>query len=291
MEPELPSVFRVDATGGAGLTYEQTRSAGFVTPPRGVRVTSDAPPGADVVARTASTGCVDGAVVTGLTAARLWRMPLPPWTNNRDVAVAVRPGEAHPRRRGVRGRRLRLPDGHVTGISGVLVTTPARTWLDCAAEVPDEYVIAMGDDVLRRNLTSTDELRSLLHWGYRRRGVAVARRAFPLLDAASASPGESLIRAHLLREGIPRPECNIDIVVAGEWLARGDLGWREYRIVLEYDGLVHLDERQRRHDAQRRNLLQQRGWIVITATAADLRQPWILAGQVLAALRSRGWRP
>ena len=97
---------------------------------------------------------------------------------------------------------------------------------------------------------------------------------------------------HLINHGVPRPECNVDIFdETGGWLACGDLVLREYRIVIEYDGLVHLDERMRRKDARRRNLLQEHGWIVITATADDFKKPWILAGQVLAALRSRGWQP
>jgi very-short-patch-repair endonuclease len=90
-----------------------------------------------------------------------------------------------------------------------------------------------------------------------------------------------------VQAGIPRPVCNLDIVVEGEWLARADLAWPENRVIVEYDGAVHLDERQRRADAARRNLLQDAGWLVITFTAADLRRPWAMANLVRSALNSR----
>ncbi len=90
--------------------------------------------------------------------------------------------------------------------------------------------------------------------------------------------------------GVPRPECNVDIVVNGEWLARADLAWRKARLIVEYDGAVHLSEEQRRSDAARRNLLQAAGWLVIVFTANDLRRPWLMASMVKRALRERGER-
>jgi very-short-patch-repair endonuclease len=71
--------------------------------------------------------------------------------------------------------------------------------------------------------------------------------------------------------------------VRGEWLARADLAWPAQRVIVEYDGLVHLDEQRRRSDAQRRNLLQEAGWLVIVFTAADLKRPWTMAPMVLNA--------
>ena len=51
------------------------------------------------------------------------------------------------------------------------------------------------------------------------------------------------------------------------------MAWIDERVILEYDGAVHLEERQRRRDAQRRNMLQEAGWMIITVTADDLRTP------------------
>ncbi len=227
-----------------------------------------------------------------LSAATFWNLPLPPWIGlSDDLPVAVaRPAGAQrqrQRRRGVRGRRLRLPSEHVVTRDGLLVTSPARTWLDCAEFLPIEHVVAMGDVVLRRRLCAWDECAAIVRWGRGRRGVLVARQALPLLDARAESPSESLVRCHLLLQGIPRPVCNLDIVVDGEWLARADLAWPECRVIVEYDGSVHLSEARRRSDAARRNLLQDAGWLVIVFTASDLGRPWAMANLVRSALKAR----
>ena len=153
------------------------------------------------------------------------------------------------------------------------VTTPARTWLDCAAEVPLGHLVAMGDVILRRNLATLDELRRMCHWAYRRRGVKTARLALGMLDPGAESPGESLVRVILVTGDLPRPRSNVDVYADGTWLARVDLLLEEHGVVIEYDGQVHLPEEQRRRDALRRNLLQDAGYFVIVFTGADLKNP------------------
>lgn len=70
----------------------------------------------------------------------------------------------------------------------------------------------------------------------------------------------------------------------GEWLARADMAWPRARLIVEYDGLVHITEEQRRKDAARRNILQDVGWTLIVFTAADLKHPESMAALVQAAL-------
>ena len=290
-ETPTPAVFTVTANGAPGLTREQTRSGAYVAPSRGVRFRADTDDPRSATTAAALAACRPGAVLCDLSAAAHWDLPLPPWIeladNPHDTSIAVDPGGAHPDRRGVRGRRLLLPHEHVTEHRGQRVTTPARTWLDCAPLIPVEHLIAMGDVVVRREGTGTEDLHRIVHWAYRRRGVLNARRALPLLDPAAESPGESLTRAHLVLNGVPRPECNRDIIVNGEWLARADLCWPDQKLIVEFDGRVHEDDLQRRRDARRRNLLQEAGWLVIVFTADDLRRPWLMASHVKRALRAR----
>ena len=120
---------------------------------------------------------------------------------------------------------------------------------------------------------SAEALELVCHWAFRRRGVAVARKARAMLDPGAESPGESRARVVLLVGRVPAPECNADVIHLGEWLARADMLWRRQRVIVEYDGAVHLAEEQRRRDAVRRNLLQSAGWFVIVFTARDLRHP------------------
>lgn len=165
------------------------------------------------------------------------------------------------------------------------MTTPARTWVDCAEILPAGHLVAMGDVILRRRLADRRQLAEMVTWARGRRGVVLARRVLPLLDPGSESPGESLTRTVLVLGGIPRPVCNHDVLDDGLWLARVDLAWPGQRVIVEYDGIVHLPERQRRRDAVRRNLLQQAGWQVIVFTATDVRQPERMIALVRSALR------
>ena len=232
-----------------------------------------------------------GAVLADVSAAKAWGLPLPFWLSGEvpSASIAVVAGRSRPQRNGVRGRRLRLPEGHLTSAHGLRLTTPARTWLDCAAFMPVEHVVAMGDAVLHRQLATVGELRDITHWAFRRRGVTKCRRSLDLLDAAAESPGESLTRMALVAGGLPRPECNVNVFdEGGGWLARADMLWRSARVIVEYDGAVHLEESRRRRDAQRRNLLQDAGWLVIVVTANDLRTPWRLVDLVGRALAVRG---
>ena len=277
--------FLVTAAGAEGLTANQVRAARFAATSRGVRLPRErvADPGA--IRRAAVLGSSPDAVLVDNSAARYWGLPLPPRLGlgaEVGFGVARPPGGARPVRPDVRGRRLLLPAHHVIEVEGLRVTSPARTWLDCAADIGFANVVAMGDHVLRHELSVKSELEEIVRWARRRRGVVAARQALPLLDPRAESPGESITRVHLITFGLPRPEVNINVFHNGRWIARVDIAWREARLVLEYDGAVHLQEDVRRRDAVRRNELQEAGWLVLTVTADDLRRPTDMATRVAA---------
>lgn len=285
--PRPDEPFLVTRTGGSGLTRGQSRSVRFATPSAGVRLVRLLPP--DAYRAAAVLGAGPDAVLTDLSAARHWQLPLPPWLAEDPSAITVsRPaGGGRPERRDTRGRRVLLPDGHVTSLNGVRITTPARTWLDCAAHLPLVDVVALGDHVLRLELAREADLGALIDWAPRRRGIVTARTALPLLDPRSESPRESVVRAHLVQFGLPRPVCNLDVFHDGAWLARVDLAWPQALLAVEYDGMGHLDEGQRRRDAWRRNALQRAGWLVITLTADDLRHPHLMCRRIAETLAGR----
>jgi very-short-patch-repair endonuclease len=63
------------------------------------------------------------------------------------------------------------------------------------------------------------------------------------------------------------------------------MAYPRQKIGVEYDGAVHVgDRRQMEIDAARRRDLQDEGWMIITVTASQLRDPRRLAQSVEAAL-------
>lgn len=234
-------------------------------------------------------------VVTDLSAAALWGMPLPVAVAHRlltDPVVTSRGHRTHrDRHHGVRGRRTIMPEEQIHEIAGLRASSPTRTWLDCAAWVSVEFCVAMGDYLLSAQLASTADIDGMVAWGSGRRGIRTARQAAGWLDAGSESPRESWLRASLRRHGVPAPIANIDVWASGVWLARVDLAWPEFRVAVEYDGREHHGPERAEHDARRRDRLRASGWIVVVVRNEHLDQPFRIAIEVLGWLRMRGWRP
>lgn len=290
---DLPDVFGVRTSDPY---YQRSRSAAFTRPHRGVRIAAGAAPDLLRSCRAALVVAPPGAAVSGRTAATAYELPLPArypgYADVRaQVTTPVAAGGPTMDHAGIECRLCLLPEEHVTCWAGIRVTTPARTYLDLAADLALADLVAIGDVILRRRLATVEELRAVVDWARRRRGVATARTGLGLLDERSRSPQESRLRVQLLLAKLPPPEVNAVVLDhLGGFLAEGDLVWRAQRVLVEYDGEVHRSERQRRKDAVRRNQLLREGWIHLVYTAdALVRHPDRMVAEVAAALRSRGW--
>lgn len=123
-------------------------------------------------------------------------------------------------------------------------------------------------------------------------GVQRARRVLPFLRTGAESPMETVLRLALVFARLPEPECNVDIRSSdGAFLARGDLVYLKWRIVVEYDGLWHeRTPEQRRKDRNRHERLEANGWTVVVVHRPDLDEPAELINRVHDALVRRGWR-
>jgi len=65
---------------------------------------------------------------------------------------------------------------------------------------------------------------------------------------------------------------------------RLDMAYPAQRLAVEYDGSVHADAVKMRDDRTRRRLLEDAGWRIITATAADLPDFRSVVASVKSAL-------
>ena len=80
---------------------------------------------------------------------------------------------------------------------------------------------------------------------------------------------ETRLRMVIVLAGLPEPKVNHVLPdLAGEWLARLDLSYPAYRLIIEYDGRQHAeDSRQWHRDLERREQLETLGWQLVIVTS------------------------
>lgn len=260
---------------------------GFWAPTRGIRLPESR---RDLVARCEALvlALSDEITFTGRTAVVLWD-GVEEEGDTLDITV---PARVHPiRRAGVRVRRRDLGAEDLAEVQGLRVTSPARTFVDLAADIGVPRLVAVGDDFIRRRLLQREEIEAVLGRCHGQRGVRAARRAAELLDPRAESPRESLTRVIIVEAGLPAPTPQVEIYdSSGRFLARGDLVYEDLRVVIEYDGYHHLTLAGQRRDAGRRGDLSLDGWLIVTIVPADIHRPHLLIAKVTRALGARGWK-
>jgi hypothetical protein len=190
---------------------------------------------------------------------------------------------------GVDGGTRDLSTGDVMTIRGVRVTTPLRTALDLGCHLRRRDALAALDQLMRCHDLSREQLRREAVRFFRRRGVVQLRRLIPLADPRAESPRESWTRLEIIDAGLPCPQPQYWIEVDGVPTYRLDLAYPRLRVAVEYDGdeFHQRTEEQKRHDAERRAWLEQRGWTVIVVRNGDFTgaglERWL--SELRAALR------
>ncbi|GAA1752859.1 hypothetical protein [Aeromicrobium alkaliterrae] len=283
MDPRRP--FTTAQANAAGISRDVLASARYRRLFRGVHIRA----GFEIDLRTwiaaASLLLPPDAAVSHTTAMRLYGFeptavhPLEFSTNTRHqrripgIVLHRRLGSLHPR-----------------DVSGFPTLGPDRTFVDVAQRISLPELVSFGDHLVHRQLTTPDDLRAYAET-HHIDGVRRARRIAPLVRAGAESPQETRVRLMLRFGRLPEPEVNAEIRDAdGAFIARGNLVYRAWKVVVEYDGFHHLrDRRTWQHDLRRRELLEAAGWIVIVITAADLERPASVPARAHDALTRRGY--
>jgi len=130
-----------------------------------------------------------------------------------------------------------LPRAHVDNLLDLVVTTVARTVIDCLRELPLPDAVAIGDAALREgsvSLASLERVRAEQRgWPY----ITNADRALPILDGRRENWFESWSFARLWQLGIEPPEPQVGVYdLCGRFLGRVDGLWLEVGVVAEADG-------------------------------------------------------
>ena len=172
----------------------------------------------------------------------------------------------------------------------VPVTTPARTLFDLGRHLLRDEAVARMDALLWMARVTVDDVGPLIARYPRARGLGDLRTALSLADDGAESPRETWLRLALTDAGM-RP-TDTQIVVRnpdGRIVAKVDMGWKDLKIGVQYDGRQHQTDRGRYiRDLQVNRALAALGWTVIRVIAEDALEDTL--ARVARALTGRGWR-
>jgi very-short-patch-repair endonuclease len=229
----------------------------------------------------ATLACGEGSVVSHGTAA--WLLGLSSWRPEEVDVIA--PVEAGRKIAGVRRRFVPLPEGReVWRSSGVPVTSPARTIVDCAGSDP-KGVAGMVEQAAVLSLLDVAAIDRVLD-GPRRRGTKQLRRVLePWRRYRRGIKIRSRMEAKLLplltEASLPIPQTNVRLRV-GRKTYEVDFLWRAERVVVETDGgRFHDNPAAGSRDSDRNRALTAAGYLIPRLGWEDLRDR---SGQTVAEL-------
>lgn len=199
---------------------------------------------------------------------------------NRNVSLAKR-----------RGCDVRWRDVAKDEIHEALITTPLRTVVDCARDLPLPEALAVADSALRAGAVELGELAHAAS-DFSRGTRAQSRLALTQASALAANPFESALRALVLQEvGLGfQPQVEIDI---GDARVRPDLVSESLQIVIEADSHeFHTHRAQLVRDCWRYDELSLTGWQVLRFTWDHVmfHEEWVrsVVGRAVSARRATG---
>ena len=173
------------------------------------------------------------------------------------------------------------------GTGRLLVTSPARTVVDCARTLPPRDALAIADAALASRRVTPVELTLAVARVKGWPGAPQARRVMALADGRRESPLESWSAWTFDEQGLPAPQWQVEIADAlGQVIGRGDCWWRDgllgeadgrakYRTRALERGAGTLDDYESvLHDERTREMrLRRTGLLVVRWEARDVLVP------------------
>jgi hypothetical protein len=185
-----------------------------------------------------------------------------------------------------------LLPGEIRDVSGVAVTTAARTAFDVGRRAASRLAAVQRLDAL---VNATDvkpvEVESVIAAHPHTRGIGRLRAVLPLIDGGAESPQETRARLVLIDAGLPAPQTQVPVFGRyGEFIARLDMAYEEVKVGIEYDGPQHwTDPVVRQRDIDKGVEFEGLRWTVIRVSRDLLRhRQSTYVHRVSSALRARG---
>lgn len=222
-----------------------------------------------------------GAWISHVTAARIHSQFLPPWLSDSTELHLSKPRSLpEVRRRGIIGHAVLAGADEIETVDGIRISSRSRTWLDMARRLSESELVCMGDQLIRvprvefENRTepfdTLEGLRSLVARHPNLQGVVRARAALERMRVGADSAPESLLRLAVEDAGLPEPQLQLPLRDSDTFGPTADLGYRQRRLAIQYDGGHHLLEAQIFSDKRRDKAFEAAGWTVVVFGRNDL---------------------
>ncbi|KWX26039.1 hypothetical protein H7J87_25045 [Mycolicibacterium wolinskyi] len=159
----------------------------------------------------------------------------------------------------------RLTDDEVRMVRGIRVTTPARTAFDLGRRPGLTEAVVRVDALLQACDLKLVDIQALVDTHRGARGLVQLRQVLDLADYGAESPQETRLRLLFTEEGMRPDETQIEVFGHwGELVGRIDMGWPDWNVGVQYDGIQHwTDPRQRTKDIDQDAEYRELGWNII----------------------------
>lgn len=245
----------------------------------------------------------DLAAASHASAFLLWQFPgYMPGTDVPLLHVSRPDSVAIMRRPGVKGHRGQFFADEITTLHGLLITTRARTWLDCSRLMSINELTVVADHLLRiprpdlegrsDPFATLEVLEDMLDRHKGTPGIRKARLALEQAKVGSDSAPETRLRLAIRDSGLPEPELNVPTALRPGVVRQPDMSYPQQKVAVEYDGEVHSDPGRIVRDITREEDYCRAGWLLVRLSKLHMENDARTAvGKVRQALLSRGWYP
>ncbi|WP_078290249.1 DUF559 domain-containing protein [Mycobacterium sp. D16R24] len=167
----------------------------------------------------------------------------------------------------------RLLRDEQTVINGLPVTTPARTAFDIGRRTTVDLAVERLDALMNATGISVADIETVVAQHRGARGLTRLTQVLDLVDGGAESPWETRTRLIVVRAGFAAPQTQLVVRNRfGDFVARLDMGWKDHKVGIEFDGAQHWrDAGQRSRDIDRAKELADEGWRIVRVSSDMVR--------------------
>jgi len=267
----------------AGIAPKLLRGSMFRRIFRGVYVDATTPASAKQRAEAALCFFKKDAFASHASAGRIHEVPLPTLPDEHVSVPKQGQRRQHP------GIKVHVAaSAEVMVVDGVRVSAYEQMFVELADLVGLVDLVVVGDNLVKRKLTTPEKLVEFCRASEARTGRAAERAAAYVRDKVD-SPMETRLRMLIVLAGLPEPEINTILRTEdGEPFRRYDLSYPAVKVIVEYDGRQHIERVESwEADLTRREAIDD-GWrILVVISSGIYKNPEQTVLRVWRLLRSR----